>query len=939
MADSPSSLKDFAARHGLDPEATAELSALMDSVVGQEWHTRDWADTYWNRTSPSDGGEGVRGVQPASRDSVSSDDPGSALSPVSLALGALSAQLDEATRDEADPLVGLPDRYVDMGFLGRGGMGEVRRVLDSQLNRSVALKILHPKYVGEELVARFIEEAQVTAQLEHPSIVPVHDVGRLSDGRIFFTMKEVQGDTLRTAIQEVHEASEAEAWAPAPSGWTFRRLVDAFHRVCEAVSYAHARRVIHRDLKPANVMVGHFGQVLVLDWGLAKVLGEHAAQQQGDEPTMGDLASDSGLEPVQSDRADRYATRAGVVGGTILYMPPEQALGMSERVGPQADVYALGAILYEIIAGRPPYDVGTPSELFGAALKGLGTAPGRLVGGDSDGGGRRQGRPIPAELWALCRRCLMFAVGERPRNAGEVAVEVSAWLEGARRREAALDQIAQAERLGPTIEEQRARADALRHQAHELLAELPKLAPSESKRIAWRLEDDAVELERSAELAEVRLLQSLRGALTQVPELDEAHTLLADHYQKRHAAAEAAGDDHAAARAEALLRSHDRGQHAAWLEGRGRLSLHTEPPGALATLHRYVLEDRRLVDEPLTVLGTTPLEDLPLDHGSYLVVLRKDGFVPARYPIRLGRQEHWDGRLPETTSPTPVPLLPIDGSVEGAHYVPQGWFLSGGDARANGTLPQRRVWVDGFLMQARPVTNTEYIRFLDELVDAGREVEALRWAPRERSSSPGEEGALIYGRDEDGHFVLVPDAEGDVWSPEWPVMMVSWSCARAYAAWFAERTGRPWRLPSELEWEKAARGVDGRAHPWGPHREPTWAVVNDSHVGRMLPAPAEAPATDRSVYGIGGLGGNVRDWCRESFTDDGPSLRAGRLVIGEEDDAGETEVRVTRGGAWYANPRDVRCASRIRAAEGLRAAGVGIRLVFSWPGNTEGDDP
>jgi len=858
---------------------------------------------------------------------------------VSIALEALSARIQAVERDDEDPLVGLPDRYVDMGLLGRGGMGEVRRVLDRQLNRSVALKILHARFVGEELVARFIEEAQVTAQLEHPSIVPVHDVGRLSDGRLFFTMKEVQGGTLRSAIQDVHEASEPDAWGAAPSGWTFRRLIDAFNKVCEAVSYAHARRVIHRDLKPANVMVGHFGQVLVLDWGLAKVLNEHADLQAGGDPTPLDEAAESNLVPVHSDRADRYATRAGVVGGTILYMPPEQALGMSERMGPQADVYALGAILYEIIAGRPPYDVSTPSELFGAALKGLGTAPGRLVGGDSDANGRRQGRPIPAELWALCRRCLMFSLRERPSSAGEVSIEVSAWLEGARRREAALALVASAKRLAPTIDDQRARATAMRQQAHELLAALPKLAPAESKRVAWRLEDDAVELERAAELDQVRFLQSLRGALTQVPDLDEAHALLADYYQTRHAVAEVAGDDSAAARAEALLRAHDQGQHAAWLEGRGTLSLRTEPTGALVTLHRFVLEDRRLVDEPLMVLGSTPVEARPLDHGSYVVVLRKDGFADTRYPVCIGRQEHWDGHLPGATAPEPVPLLPLDDVVEGAEYVPSGWFLSGGDARANGTLPQRRIWVDGFLMQTRPVTNAEYIRFLDDLVDGDREAEALRWAPRERSSSPGEEGPLIYGRDDEGHFVLVPDAEGDIWSPDWPVMMVSWPCARAYAAWFAERSGQPWRLPSELEWEKAARGVDGRAHPWGPHREPTWAVVNDSHTGRMMPAPAQAPPTDRSVYGIGGLGGNVRDWCRETFTEDGPAVHTGRLVLKDEEDVGETEVRVTRGGAWYANPRDVRCASRIRAAEGLRAAGVGIRLVFSWPGNADSGRP
>jgi serine/threonine-protein kinase len=232
-------------------------------------------------------------------------------------------------RDPADDAPDLPPRYRDQGLLGVGGMGEVRRVHDRQLRRSVALKILHAELTGEEAEVRFLEEAQVTAQLQHPGVIPVYDVGRLPDGRRYFTMKEVQGRTLRDAIREVHAASAGGRWRPTSAAeggrpWTFRRLIEAFRRVCEAVGYAHERGIIHRDLKPQNVMVGELGQVLVIDWGLAKLGGQETAA--------------GGARQVVSDRAegDAFASRADQVQGTLLYMAPEQAMGRVDRMGPPA---------------------------------------------------------------------------------------------------------------------------------------------------------------------------------------------------------------------------------------------------------------------------------------------------------------------------------------------------------------------------------------------------------------------------------------------------------------------------------------------------------------------------------------------------------------------------------------------------------------------------
>ena len=208
-----------------------------------------------------------------------------------------------------------PDRYEDLGVLGVGGMGQVRRVFDRQLGRSLALKILHrPAQESPEVAARFLGEAQATAQLQHPGIIPIHDQGTLDDGRLWFTMKEVSGSTLTEVIRAVHEVS-TDRWACSASGWTLRRLVSTLRSVCDAVAHAHDRGVVHRDLKPSNIMIGAHGEVLVLDWGLVKVVGQQTP------PLMA-----SAVDPVLTDRSlsATHPTLMGQVAGTPAYMPPAE---------------------------------------------------------------------------------------------------------------------------------------------------------------------------------------------------------------------------------------------------------------------------------------------------------------------------------------------------------------------------------------------------------------------------------------------------------------------------------------------------------------------------------------------------------------------------------------------------------------------------------------
>ena len=820
-------------------------------------------------------------------------------------------------------------RYEDLGLLGRGGMGEVRRIRDADLGRTLAMKIASPGLMKRPAaLARFIEEAQVSAQLQHPGIIPVHELGTLPDGRCYFTMQEVRGRTLSEVIAEVHAASSGDRWEASPSGWTFRRLVDAFHRACEAVAYAHERGVVHRDLKPDNIMVGEHGEVLVLDWGIAKVTGRpDLAAEQGD------------LDVIQTDRSQdtAQATRMGAVAGTPAYMPPEQALGQVDRIDARSDIYALGAILYELLSGRSPYVGANARQVLQMVRTGPPEPVGKQTsavetfhfGFDEPEEAAPAGPPLPAELVEACDRAMQREPSDRFPDAAGLASVVRDWLDGAKRREQALAVVDAAQAHRPEAAVLRRQAEVARAEAAALLEGIQPWEPEEKKAPGWAREDVAVALERQAALAELEVERGLQGALRVDPGLVEAHAALAERLHQEHREAEAARDDDAALRAAAGLRAHAvalpeddavREGCAAYLKGDGALSLVTHPPGAEVLLHRYVAQNRRLVPKFERSLGKTPLRQVTLPMGSYLCVLRHPGREDVRYPVSIGRQEHWHGVRPGERDPTPI-WLPRRGALAADdRYVPAGWFWSGGDPTAHQSLPRRRLWVDALVVKRFPVTNRQFLAFLDDLMATGREDEALRHVPREKGGTVGELGAMIYGREERGRFFLRPDADGDVWEPELPVCMIDWRGALAYSRWWAARNGQAWQLPGELEWEKAARGADGRFYPWGDVLDPSWCCMRDSHRGHPLPSVVDTFPVDESPYGVRGMGGNMRDWCADVFVIDGPKVT--NDIVSPADIVGETSAarRVIRGGAWSSSARS---ASATDPGAGARTVGSG----------------
>jgi tetratricopeptide (TPR) repeat protein len=295
-------------------------------------------------------------------------------------------------------------RYVWLDEIARGGMGVIYRATDTALAREVAVKVLQDKYAPDSSAARrFAVEARITAQLQHPVIPPVHDCGNLPDGRPFLAMKLIKGHTLEELLHQRHDPATERG-----------RFLAVFEQVCQAVAYAHAHRVIHRDLKPSNVMVGGFGEVQVMDWGLAKVLTETCAPAPAGD-SLGETVAGTLIRGSDTDGSDGAYTQAGSILGTVAYMPPEQAAGEVVKLDQRSDVFGLGAILAVLLTGQPPY-AGTDAESVRVmAIRGdLAACLARLDGCGAD-----------AELVALCKRCLAFAPADRPGDAGAVAGEIA----------------------------------------------------------------------------------------------------------------------------------------------------------------------------------------------------------------------------------------------------------------------------------------------------------------------------------------------------------------------------------------------------------------------------------------------------------------------------------------------------------------------------------
>ncbi len=299
-------------------------------------------------------------------------------------------------------------RFLILRPHAKGGLGEVFVARDTELNREVALKEIQPEFAFDAHVrARFEFEAEVTGGLEHPGIVPVYGLGHLPDGRPFYAMRFVRGSSLKEAICRFHEAEHQSGRHEGQSTLELRELLGRFIDVCDAMAYAHSRRVLHRDLKPANIMLGNYGETLVVDWGLAKMLDET-------EPEIPSERSELPLKPASGSALE--STRAGSAVGTPAYMSPEQVHGRIGDLGVRSDVYCLALTLYHLLTGRAPCETPDRAEAYQQVMAGDIPPP------------RSYNRRIAAALEAICLKALALAPVDRYESAEALKADLERWL-------------------------------------------------------------------------------------------------------------------------------------------------------------------------------------------------------------------------------------------------------------------------------------------------------------------------------------------------------------------------------------------------------------------------------------------------------------------------------------------------------------------------------
>ena len=448
------------------------------------------------------------------------------------------------------------------------------------------------------------------------------------------------------------------------------------------------------------------------------------------------------------------------------------------------------------------------------------------------------------------------------------------------------------------------RNDELR--ADKLCARLAGLGKASGRRRLEHPGTRALQLlwqaEEEAERAEVRAIdvfgaaQAAYGeALAYDPENREARLGLAAMYWNQFRDAEARRSTREQRSFRNRLEQYDDGTYANFLAGNGRISLETTPPGADVTLYRLGQTDRILTPTEPSFLGSTPLLQVEVARGSYHLEVRKEGFLAVALPVFVDRMEH--ARLH-------LRLLRSEQLAAGFVHVPAGTFWMGGDPASFGSVPRQLVDVRDFAISRLPVTMADYLEFVNELAKSDPLLARFR-APRESADAEA-----YFRLMPDGSFVIPEhNREGDQLLPELPVFGVSWEDAKAYCAWRSERESFTFRLPTEQEWEKASRGVDGRLFPWGDHADAGFCACSEARPGRPAPFPVGSfEDTDCSPYGVLDMAGGVGEWCSGWANP-------------------EESLRPVRGGSWTRPAQYSRVATRDGQLPRDVFTAVGFRMV------------
>ncbi len=845
---------------------------------------------------------------------------------------------NEVSTDELKNLVGIvPDDTIgmlhNMTTIGVGGIGSVFSAHEPVLNREIAIKILRPAYRNQlNYVAGFIREARITAQIDHPNVIPVHRMGVFDDAGVYFTMKRVVGVTLSHVLRELKSGNHE-----MQRRYTRHRLLEVFISVCNGVAFAHNKGIVHRDLKPSNIMIGDYGEVFVVDWGLALYRAEHDNSHRARKIELGELP---GEEPVEN--ADGKVDK---VSGTPAFMAPEQAAGEAAKLDEQTDVYALGAILYSILTWeQSPFEGGLEmSQLMEKVVRQKFLRPRR----------RAPRRRIPYELEAITLKAMAGKKSKRYGSVKSLLDDVRNYLDKypvsaysplfwyrlyklIRRRPLVPVTLLVALLTlgiwhGATVLKNRLEAQSLLNVAQTAIEESTsarnlalstraKLNDFYAKSGNTETLGGAIDLKSRYLRARDEFEITCNNAwelLSQLARLDGnmdvAGPAMAELLTSQLEFAAAAGNQAMIERVINRLRrlSPERarrlyalqpklGRQMAIVEhNRGDLELVSDWPGmaAEALFQGSVDPQGRNIrgTEDQDGIGTlTRLAPAPstteLRAGQYTIIVplpvihgQAQG-NELRFPVivRPGTKEKIELRIPAQWPPDMV-------------YVPEGAFIFG-----NRTFDDQpaRMRLGDFFIARHEVTFGEYLRFWKSLT-----------SPELRDRYQGFIENTRHGRQ------LLPlwDAECRLRAPyteNMPVIGVSPAAMEAYCRYMSGKTGFKYRLPTALEWEKAARGVDGREYVWGAEYHSNWANIPDRRheaPAENLPAEVGKYPKDVSVYDIYDLTGNARE-----------------LVTNPNGD----QYYTVKGGSFASSPRFARAAENAYASV---FSDVGFRCVVEPP--------
>ncbi len=768
---------------------------------------------------------------------------------------------DRLTNTDPDPL----KQYLLVSQLGEGGSGIIYNAHEKTLDRDLAIKVLKEKFRKSPLaVRRFLREAKTTAKLEHPSIVPVHELGYAEDYGCYFSMQKISGESLQTILRLLQQGSKRLQKKYNPI-----KLLEIFIKVCQGVAYAHSKKVIHRDLKPENIIVGRFGQVLIIDWGLAKKIEKDPMKE----------TEQCNLSIAES--GDVSQTVHGTINGTPTNMSPEQACGMQDGIGFKSDIYSLGTILYEILCYHAPFEDTQLHTVLNKVVSGNFVPPSK----------KNKSLAISKELEAITIKAMETnpferydtvkdlihdvrnAIGNLPVSAYKAPLHHSLFRLMQRHRivTATLTsifvgiifslffvRIKSSVRIKTNLET----AETL---VAEAVANMGK-AKSIYNRLTIESDESLVDkYQRELKDAEVEISSQITASLalyesagrrmlkpnfalnkarpilrqlidysieTQQPELLEHSIDLAENWcgQKVYPAVITDKDHYDVI--------------ANYLKGNGVLTLKIKPPALKVEVYSIAESNNgsfTKADAPILTLEKNN-QPTSIPKGMYVAHIKTDIHDQIIYSFKI---EHIESEKIQFNVPPTIPT--------GMIFIPGGPAWIGGPYSSHHKLINQTI--PSFFIKKTEVTFGEYYEFWKTLDS----LEKNRYCPYIQLSENIK--SYVPAWDKNGNY-------SSFCSPDLPVVGVTHEAADEFCEWLSAKEKKKFRLPTNHEWEKAARGGDCRNFVWGNNFAPQNALSRSNTEAKAKYkywAKCGVFPKDKSIYGVLDMAGNIREWTSTKF--------------------------------------------------------------------------